>query len=352
MTSFIATNASYNHTLLFFLSGFFLFVWKIYWRGDQMEFNFEIIKQSYCVLKVDYRQDEGEKYFVYGYQREEEEWDFDNGDLLMVLDEKKQIEELKRNFTVFYKNQWLCKTCFKHKKIETLKEEGSKHWVWRAWRGLPKNLMKRLQNKILVGIPELSWKNVKNLESNSSSCFIDFNICSSCMSSDEFDECYSNNINQLELWEHELATEAVLTGNEKVLESYIAHNIEIVETDMKVIDTQVKVKDGIIDILAEDKNGMTCILELKVRTNDKNLIWQSAYYQSEIEEDVRVITIAPSYDEVISKALMNVRNIEMKIFSLDDKGLLQIENFEPNPSVKLSENKTILLANDEQDKAV
>ncbi|MCA1028614.1 hypothetical protein LCM23_21325 [Cytobacillus kochii] len=72
-----------------------------------MEFYFEIIKQSYSVLKVDYRQDEGEKYFVYGYQRDEEEWDFDNGDLLMVLDEKKQIEELKRNFTVFYKNQWL-----------------------------------------------------------------------------------------------------------------------------------------------------------------------------------------------------------------------------------------------------
>lgn len=63
--------------------------------------------------------------------------------------------------------------------------------------------MKKLQNKILVGIIDLSWKNVKNLEGNSSSCFIDFNICNSCMSADEFDKWYSNIINKLELWEHE-----------------------------------------------------------------------------------------------------------------------------------------------------
>lgn len=316
-----------------------------------MEFNLEIIKQSYSVLKVDYRQDEGEKYFVYGYRNDEEEWDFDNGDFLMVLDEKEQINVLKRNFTVFYKNQWLCNDCFRYKKIENLEAESREHWVWSAWSGLPNNLMKGLQNKILVGVPQLSWKNVQSLV-NPSDCFVDFNICTDCIGSDEYEEKYTKIVNQLNLWELELATEVILKGNEKMLESYIAHNIEIVETDMKLIDTQVKVKDGVIDILAEDKNGTACILELKMRTNDKNLIWQSAYYQSEIGEDVRVITIAPSYDEVISKALMNVRNIEMKIFIQDDKGLLKIESFEPNPKVKLSEDKIILLANDEQDKAI
>lgn len=39
-----------------------------------MEFNFEIIKQSYNVLKVDYRQDEGKTYFVYGYRNDEAEY--------------------------------------------------------------------------------------------------------------------------------------------------------------------------------------------------------------------------------------------------------------------------------------
>jgi hypothetical protein len=68
-----------------------------------------------------------------------------------------------------------------------------------------------------------------------------------------------------------------------------------------------------------------------VRINNKNLIWQSTYYRSEIEEDVRVITITPSYDEVISKALLNVRNIEMKIYGLNNKGLLHIESYKPNP---------------------
>jgi hypothetical protein len=316
-----------------------------------MEFNFEIIKQTYSVLIVDYREDEGKKYFVYGYKHDEEEWDFDNGDLLIVLDEKEQINELKRNFTVFYKTQCLCKICFKHKKIENLKAKGREHWGWEAWDGLPNNLMKNLQNKILVGITELSWKNVYRIGDHSD-CFVDFNVCTSCISNDEYEKSFSNIIHHLELWQHELATEAILKGNEKVLEGYIAHNIEIVETDMKLIDTQVKVKDGVIDILAKDKNGTSCIIELKVRSNDKNLIWQSAYYQSEMEEDVRVITIAPSYDEVISKALLNIRNIEMKIFNLNDKGLLQIESFEPNPTVKLYDYKTSLLSIDDQDKAI
>jgi hypothetical protein len=316
-----------------------------------MEFNFEIIKQTYSVFIVDYRENEGKKYFVYGYQHDEEEWDFDNGDLLIVLDEEKQINELKKNFTVFNKNQFLCKNCFKHKKIENLKAKGRQHWGWTAWDGLPNDLMKKLQNKILAGIPELSWKNVHRLGDHSD-CFVDFNVCTSCISNDEYEKSFSNIIHHLELWQHELATETILNGNEKVLEGYIAHNIELVETDMKLTDTQVKVKDGVIDILAEDKNGTTCIIELKVRSNDKNLIWQSAYYQSEIQEDVRVITIAPSYDEVISKALLNVKNIEMKIFNLNDKGLLQIESFEPNPTVKLYDYKTSLLSIDDQDKAI
>ncbi|MED3648796.1 endonuclease NucS [Halalkalibacterium halodurans] len=316
-----------------------------------MEFNLEIIKKSYGVFKVNYRQDQGKRYFVYGYKHDEEEWDFDDGDLLMVLNETEQINELKRNFTIFFNNEWLCKTCFKHKKVESLKAEGRQHWGWTAWEGLPNNLMKEFQNKILVEVPELSWKNVKRLDDHNSNCFIDFNICTDCMTEDEYKKTFTDIIKLLKLWELELATKAILEGNEKVLEGYIAHNIEIVETDMKLIDTQVKVKEGIIDILAKDKNGITCIIELKVRTNDKNLIWQSAYYQSEIEEDVRVITIAPSYEDVISKALLNVKNIEMKIFNLDDKGLLQIENFEPNQTVKLSE-KLSLLANEEQDKAI
>jgi Holliday junction resolvase-like predicted endonuclease len=316
-----------------------------------MEFNFELIKQTYSVLIVDYREEEGRKYFIYGFKHDEKEWELDNGDLLIVLDEEKQINELKREFTVFKKNQYLCRNCFKDKKIENLKAQGKQHWGWFAWDGLPDNLMKKLQNKILVGIPELSWKNVRRL-GNHLDCFVDFNICSNCISRDEYDKRYSNIINQLELWEHELATEAILNGNEKLLESYIAHNIEIVESDMKVIDTQVKVNEGVIDILAEDKDGTSCIIELKVRSNDKNLIWQSAYYQSEIQEDVRVITIAPSYDDVISKALLNVKNVEMKIFNLNDKGLLQIESIESNPPGKLYEEKTSLLANAEQDEAV
>jgi Endonuclease NucS len=316
-----------------------------------MEFSVEVIKKNYSVLIVDYRVNEGEKYFVYGFKEDDKEWNLHKGDLLIVVDEKEQINDLKRNFTVFHKDQSLCKTCFKHKKIENLKAEGIKHWGWKAWDGLPNSLMKSLQNKILVGIPELSWSNVQRLDDNSD-CFVDFNICTCCIGRDDYNKEFLNIINQLNSWEHELATEAILNGNEKVLESYIAHNVEIVEADMKLIDTQVKVKDGVIDILAEDKYGTTCIIELKIKANDKNLIWQSAYYQSEIEEDVRVITIAPCYDEIIRKALLNVKNIEMKVFNLNDKGLLQIENVETDLAGRQYEDKTSFLAIDEQDKAI
>ncbi|ELK46807.1 endonuclease NucS domain-containing protein [Halobacillus sp. BAB-2008] len=316
-----------------------------------MEFNLEITKKSYSVLMVDYRPEEGKKYFVYGYRHDEEKWDFDNGDLLFVLDEKVQINELKRNFTVFDKHQWICENCFTRKDIESIRADNIKYWGWNTWKDLPDNLINKLQNKILAGVTDFSWKNVESLN-NPSKRFVNFNICTNCMSNEEIDGKFSDIINQLEIWEHELATKAILEGNEKVLESYIAHNIEIVETGMKLIDTQVKVKDGLIDVLAEDKNGTKCIMELKVRTNDKNLIWQSAYYQSEIAENIRVITIAPSYDEVISKALKNVKNIEMKIYSLDEKGLIQIESLDSNPTLKPSENNTSVLANAEQDKAV
>ncbi|MCP3033143.1 endonuclease NucS [Halobacillus sp. A1] len=315
-----------------------------------MEFNIEVIKESYSFLKVDYRFDEGEKFFVYGYHQDKDEWNIDSGDLLIILDEKKQLKKLVRDFAVKDNHDWFCERCLSKKDIERLTAK-NRYYGWFAWKSLPPELITKLQNKILVRLPGFSWRNVKKL-CNPSVCFVCFNVCTNCMSDDEYDEEFSDVINLLDLWEHELATEAILEGNEKVLESYIAHKIEIVETGMKLIDTQVTVKDGVIDILAEDKNGTTCIIELKVRTNDKNLIWQSAYYQSEIAEDVRVITIAPSYDEVISKALQNVKNIEMKVFNLDEKGLLQIEDFESIPTLKLSDDRTNLLDNGEHEKAV
>lgn len=44
---------------------------------------------------------------------------------------------------------------------------------------------------------------------------------------------------------------------------------------MNFIDRQYKVENGIIDIIAKDKNGTKCIIELKVVEDDKSLVWQS-----------------------------------------------------------------------------
>lgn len=56
-------------------------------------------------------------------------------------------------------------------------------------------------------------------------------------------------------------------------------------------------------------------------------MWQSAFYQSAFNEDIRVITIAPGYSSNIVKALNNVKNIELKVYGLNEKGHLQITDY-------------------------
>ncbi|MGR5983412.1 endonuclease NucS domain-containing protein [Bacillus cereus] len=73
--------------------------------------------------------------------------------------------------------------------------------------------------------------------------------------------------------------------------------IEIIEEDMEFIERQFKIENGVIDILAKDRNGTLCIIELKVNELDKHLVWQSAYYPTCFQEKTRIITIAPKYNQ-------------------------------------------------------
>jgi len=54
----------------------------------------------------------------------------------------------------------------------------------------------------------------------------------------------------------------VRNNYEKQLENYIVVNLQLIEDDMKLIKVQYSVNDGIIDILARDKNNKLCIIEL------------------------------------------------------------------------------------------
>ena len=66
----------------------------------------------------------------------------------------------------------------------------------------------------------------------------------------------------------------VRNNYEKQLENYIVVNLQLIEDDMKLIKVQYSVNDGIIDILARDKNNKLCIIELKVNEDSKSLIFQ------------------------------------------------------------------------------
>lgn len=62
-------------------------------------------------------------------------------------------------------------------------------------------------------------------------------------------------------------------------------------------------------------------------------MWQSAYYPSCFNEDVRMITIAPNYSNRIYNALKNINNVEMKVFGKGPNGKLDIKDFDTEESV-------------------
>lgn len=100
--------------------------------------------------------------------------------------------------------------------------------------------------------------------------------------------------------------------SEKELEMMLIKDLNVIEDGMTLIKNQHPVGNGFIDILARDKNGKLCIIELKVVKDCKDIIYQSVYYPTQFEEKVRMITICPDYSNKISKSLNSLKNVEMK----------------------------------------
>jgi RecB family endonuclease NucS len=103
---------------------------------------------------------------------------------------------------------------------------------------------------------------------------------------------------------------------EKHLEKLIIKSIHLVEDGMRVLESQYEVREGIIDILAKDKFGKKVIIELKIVDDCKDLIFQCAYYPTQFNEDVRVISICPDYTYKINMALRKLGYVEMKKYEI------------------------------------
>jgi hypothetical protein len=91
---------------------------------------------------------------------------------------------------------------------------------------------------------------------------------------------------------------------EKELENYICKN-QI--DDIRIINRQMKIQSGIIDLLGIDENNKKVLIELKVTSRPVGLLWQlNAYTQDLInyyKEDIRTVVVAPKLDDNILKQI-------------------------------------------------
>jgi hypothetical protein len=113
---------------------------------------------------------------------------------------------------------------------------------------------------------------------------------------------------------------------EKSLEKHLVENMNLIEDGMSLVKTQYEIDGGFIDILAIDKFGTKCIVELKVTPDDRSLVFQSVYYPSHFEEKVRMITICPNYSKRIYRSLKLLNNVEIKQYIVEND-LLIIKDF-------------------------
>ncbi|RST76182.1 DUF91 domain-containing protein [Siminovitchia acidinfaciens] len=292
----------------------------------------EILKKIYGALKIDYRYNEGKRYFVYGFKNEQEEWNYNEGELLFVTENQKEVDDLKNHLFSIETGELYCTSCFKEKKIGQLKAKDTKYWGYCVWDGLPFKTLKELQNKLISSVEEFNWSNVRGLTDREDP-LVFFGICSTyCMTNEEeydHSEAFCEYEKIIQNYEQKLAAQYLMDSSESALEHYIADHIEIIEEGLTLIERQKKVDGGagVIDILAKDLNNNICVIELKIVDNDKSIVWQSAFYQSEFGPNVRVITIAPNYSPNIVKALSNVRNTELKFYFINEDGHLQIKDY-------------------------
>jgi hypothetical protein len=123
------------------------------------------------------------------------------------------------------------------------------------------------------------------------------------------------------------AKENINKLSEIYLEDYLVKNLNKIEEGLILIKRQYYIKDGIVDILARDKNNILCIIELKIEDDCKIIIYQCVYYPTEFNEPTRMITVAPSYTDKIRVSLNTLGYVEMYSYDLinNDLNTLQIK---------------------------
>lgn len=68
--------------------------------------------------------------------------------------------------------------------------------------------------------------------------------------------------------------------SEEAVEQFLMRNLNLLQEGLKIVDNQVILAEGRIDLLARTAQGQDVIIEVKVE-KDTDLIWQRMYYEAE-----------------------------------------------------------------------
>ena len=71
-------------------------------------------------------------------------------------------------------------------------------------------------------------------------------------------------------------------GLEKYLENWIANDVTLIGEGLTLVGQQVKIDDGILDLLAVDTQDRWVVIEIKSGTLDSGALSQALYYASSI----------------------------------------------------------------------
>lgn len=299
-------------------------------NGAEFSLDKDSFLEKYGCVKIEYREHENQRYYIYAFENDLPEWDFNKGKLLMVTQDEEIIDSIKSQVFSLEIGTFFCKECFRKKEVERLSNtKETKYWFHGFWKKTPEKTQQLLQSEILFSINNLDWSHVEDITSKEPSVF--FGLCSTyCMPREKWEnnKDIKEQKEKMDMMWKKLITNAIINGTESLLEDFLCDFIDLIEYGMTFVERQHKVEYGVIDILAEDKNGVKCVIELKIVDDDKGITWQSAYYPTCFDEEVRMITIAPNYSSKIYRALQNVKNVEMKVFGKGENGLLEIKDFE------------------------
>jgi hypothetical protein len=102
---------------------------------------------------------------------------------------------------------------------------------------------------------------------------------------------------------------------ERDMEDHLVQNISAIEEGMKVIQRQLVTDIGRIDIMAEDKQGVAVIIEVKVGEAKDSSVGQIArylgWYSATAEKPVRAILIAHDFPLGVVYAAAAIPNLKL-----------------------------------------